>query len=116
MILFILINYGYAYMLYLPQATQVPNDGVYSQIKTLSHPSHERSIIFCCHFREKGKTYKGTYIACLKNLSKGRFHINYISYPFQFNNIGNTFFSQSKSYLLFLRVPELDVINFFLCK
>lgn len=105
----------YAYMLYLPQATQVPNDGVYSQIKTLSHPSHESSIIFCCHFREKGKTYKGTYIACLKNLSKGRFHINYINYPFQFNNTQHIFFP-NQSYLLFLGVPELDVINFFLCK
>lgn len=31
----------------------------YEQFNKLSHSSHEISIRFCCHFREKEESYKG---------------------------------------------------------
>lgn len=38
-------------------STNTTND-TNMQFNKRSHPSHGRSIRFCCHFREKGKIYK----------------------------------------------------------
>jgi hypothetical protein len=63
-------------MAYYPiKTTQVGNDGPYSKINsiTLSNPSHERCIIFCCYFRKKGKNDKGKPKVALRNFPRADF-------------------------------------------